>query len=310
MDNPSYHTWRKHWWLQLCGILVICLCSSVLLLAAINTAVDPTAHRSAIKNREKREAKVHDSPAIFTGTNQLVPNVAERQSFRVDSRATSIVNRYSVNRNVQQPFWNATVASGANISTSIRFKSHLSLLRQPLRQNAVEPPQRRQPLGKNVLHKENLATRHANNTINRNPNRDLQHVSLAKQQSLQYALNNSSSISNRNSKPKNSINVVKSNLSKQIIDGVVAGEPHGFRVGDSVASKSSHVYKSDTSMEHNRSRHNKNQAVVRGNGGGAIVRRKYTCIPCRVIPGQPTRRVSSTVAPQAWAWNRGMFFFL
>lgn len=302
MDNLSYHTWRKHW-LQLCGILVICVCSSALLLTAINTTVEPSAHRSAIKNREKREAKVHDSPVIFTGTNQLEPNVAERQSFRVDSHATSIVNRYSVNSNVQQPFWNATVASGANISTSIRFKSHLSLLRQPLRTNAVEPPQR-QPLGKNVLHKESLATRRGNKTINRNQNRDQQHVSVAKQ-SLRYGLNNGS-ISNRNSKPKNSIKIVKSNLSKQIIDGHgVAGEPHGLRVGDSVASKSSHVYKSDSSMEH-RSRHNKNQVVVRGEGG-AIVRRKYTCIPCRVIPGQPTRRVTSTVAPQAWAWNRGMF---
>lgn len=324
------------------------------------------------KNREKREAPVaHDHngraelsavaatsvPALFaaasttappiiaTGTNQLVPNIASDRNQR-DLPIVSnqlIVNRYSVNRNVnvRPPYWmvqqNSTLDSNANVTTSIRLISH-QRLQQPTISTSLssmqklqktggraEPqskqPRRRPAFRKNVLNNgESLPSRTHGDASNRNRNQHRQHVSPTKQ----YELDNGNSDvqrlkgnseasksihTNSNSKPKNSIKVVKSNLSKQIVEGygaaTAASEMHIIKVIDDPSSID--VLRSNERNDANE--HNTNVS-----GGGSVTdgegrrhnNNKKICAPCRVIPGQPTRRIHFPATTKTWAWNRGM----
>lgn len=319
------------------------------------------------KNREKREAPVvHDStiqnqptttktiasvattpPVIITGTNQLVPNVVvdrHQQNLPIVNNQL-IVNRYSVNRNVKQPYWmvqqNSTLDSNANVTTSIRLISHQRLQQPQQSQPTTLPSNVRKTGGqhknqkqqqkqqrrwsafrKNVLNNsESLLPQPYGGALNINRN---QHVLPTKQ----YELDNSTShfhtnsngnsnngkiiYTNSNSKPKNSIKVVKSNLSKQIIEGydvgTAASETHIIKFIDDLSSID--VLRSNE--RNDVSEQNTNQIYVRDSGtNGEDVhptnKNKNICAPCRVIPGQPTRRITFPVTTRPWAWNRGMF---
>lgn len=53
-------------------------------------------------------------------------------------------------------------------------------------------------------------------------------------------------------------------------------------------------------------RPNKNHVLVHGNDGYTMIVRKYKCIMCKVIPGEPMRRPSQSLNNKQW--SRGMCF--
>lgn len=287
MDH-SWTEYRYHW----SRLILLWMCVSAIVAA----------------ENSKRISKSYDQNVVDGVTNQLVPHTVDWRSLKLTNQV-DIVNRFSVNRSVQSPYWTiqrnvAATDTGVTGDAAAAAAAERSRHRSPLSwaSHTTNDDVHKWNHGKsasllNVQNKQS-ASLDVNNGDRSNSKwslRHQQHVSSIKHS--QYAglnsrntNNNSDSNSNSNSIPKSSIEVVKSNLSKQIVGRY-----------DVVAS--------DTQQHTTRISHALSVATtsngLRANNETTISQRKTICIPCRVIPGQPTHRLARPTMKRPWAWDRG-----
>lgn len=302
----SCRNWKKYW-LILCRMLLIGIFSIGLCQILFNIYDNNQIEINSIKIRERRESHRHDlSIKIPASLNQLVQEAAAdfRTTTKISSTQISKRHEFKPNKKDRTPSFliNLLKNDSSGKEPNIVSKSHQQ---QRLQTNDLMSG----PLRKNVSHKKQIWN------YNNNKQHRQQHVLNSKQN-----LRNTPS----NIKPKNNNNlvVVKSNLSTKTIgfndsvstiqyrNGSIDRASAG-RVGGKVFTGNEYDedHRLKTEISGNYKIQHKNEQLIIREEDGVVIVRKYKCIMCQVIPGQPTRQLQNSVLPQQrtrWR-NRGMF---